>query len=272
MATWILLIFLAVPMLYSLGTFAVAGLLGGGGRRFLSRAGLRAMVRETLLQYRVWAMLPVDVCRRRWAEDLTTTGPIVILVPGFTDTDCIFSRLRRKLTQAGCGYITFRYNTFRCDPDQEAPRLGRLVRTVRSEHPGQQVVLAGHSLGVLLARHCLGFELADCQVPLVAMAAPHTGTKMARLAFSRGGRQASPDSPWVMRLAGVPPRRLLNIRTEHDNLVVPAVEAVLPADREVVIASGWGHNSLMWCPEAVSAAVTWILERGRKEEHAPQIS
>ncbi len=267
----ILLVFLALPVLYCLGTFAFAGLLGSGGRRFLNLAGVRAVVREVWFQYQVWAMLPVDLCRSRWSEEPEAPGPIVILIPGFTDTDFIFSRLRRALSRAGCGYITYRYNTFRYDPDHEAPRLGRLIEDVLASYPGRRVVLAGHSLGGLLARHCLGLDPRYRRLPLVAMAVPHTGTKMARLAFVGGVRQAGPGSPWLKSLTGEAPPLLLNIRTEHDNLVVPPVGMGLPVIRDVVIASGWGHNSLMWCAEAIDAAVDWILEGEDDQGYAPQV-
>ncbi len=53
---------------------------------------------------------------------------------------------------------------------------------------------------------------------------------------------------------------MLNIRSKHDNLIVPWESAELPGVGELVVDTGWGHNSLLWCPEAMEAAVAWTVE------------
>jgi len=245
-------------LLYCLWTFLLTTLLGGSPDRMLSGRGLKALGRESLLQYRLWAALPWDLLRPVESAREGRNGPIVILIPGFTETDSIFKKLQTALSDAGLSYRIFRYDTFRADPEAEIARLERFVDRLAGEVPGREPVLVGHSLGALLAVRS-GAGRSDGSAPrLVAFSAPWQGTFLAGLAPGPCGRSLRPEGGFMAAVRIPDGPGVLNIRSIHDTLAVPAESLVLPGCPEVVVTDGRGHNSLLWSEEAVVHAVEWI--------------
>lgn len=259
---WILLLVLSAPLLYCLWTFLLTTLLGDSPDRMLSGRGLKALGRESLLQYRLWAALPWDLLRPAADAWDGPNGPIVILIPGFTETDSIFKKLQTALSDAGLAYRIFRYDTFRSDPEVVIVRLERFLEQVAGEVPGRELVLVGHSLGALLAVRCEAWGADGSALRLVAFSAPWRGNLLAGLALGPCGRSLRPEGDFVAAVRIPEGPRVLNIRSIHDTLTVPTGSSILPGCPEVVVTDGRGHNSLVWSEEAVAHAAEWIRAEG----------
>lgn len=259
---WIVLLVFSVPLLYCLWTFLLTSLVGGDPERMFSGRGMTALARESLLQYWLWAMLPLDLLRPKGVFPEEGSGPIVILIPGFTESDSIFSRLGKALSRKGLDFQYYRFDTFRSEPVEEAERLARFLEGLARDYPGRDQVLVGHSLGALLAARCFPGPAGGPRRLLVAFGAPWKGTHLAHLALGPCGRSLRPEGAFVESQAIPCGPEVLNIRSAHDTFTVPYRAAILVDCPEVVVDGGWGHNSLIWCDEAVNQAVEWIRANG----------
>ncbi len=248
------------PMLYCLGTFARAAMEGNFSRDDLDGHGLAAVGREIAVQYFVWGMLPWDLLRPQWDHHLEEDGPLVVLLPGYTETAAIFRQLQGVLVRRACNFVVYRFDSFDCDLPSEVEHLGRFVEALTSRFPEKDVVLVGHSMGALLGRRYLETHGRDQGYRLVAFGAPHGGTRIAKTALGRCGRQIWSEHDFIRSLEAIPPNDMLNIRTTHDNLIVPRKSAELAGVQELVVDSGWGHNSQLWCPDVLDSVATWIVE------------
>jgi len=259
---WILLLVFSIPLLYCLWTFLLTSLMGGEPEQMLSGRGITALARESLMQYWLWAMLPLYLLRPSGAAREEETGPIVILIPGFTESESIFIRLRKAMSRKGLSFQVYHFDTFRSEPFEEAGRLEKYLDRLSREFPGRDQVLVGHSLGALLAACCYPGPVGGRRRLLVAFGAPWKGTHLAHLALGPCGRSLRPTGGFVKSLTMPSGPEVLNIRSAHDTITVPYRAATLVDCPEVVVDGGWGHNSLLWCDEAVNQAVEWIRANG----------
>jgi len=254
------LLLLALPALYCLWTHLATALWDRRVESMLSGPGLRALVREIRLQYLLVILglrEPLASTRQLDRSEAHGPGPVVVLLPGFTESPALFGPLRKALVGAGCRCLDYRYDTMRADPVREAARLRTYLEDLEIGSSAR-VFLVGHSLGALLASGALESGSGRSR-PLVALATPWRGTRVARLALAPYGRHLRPVSPFIAGVRIPTGRDVLNIRSLHDNLLVPGETAVLEDTEEMVVSDGWGHNGLVRHRLVIQRIVDWIL-------------
>ncbi len=258
MTRWVLLLVMTFPAAYCLWTFLLTSLLGGRAERMLSARGLRALGREAALQYLLWGLAVRDLLLPPSGTGTDGGGPVVVLVPGFTETESLFLPLRRVLERRGCACRAFRFDSLRCDPEQEAARLGSFARFLGAAYPDRSLVLMGHSLGALLAARAAAGLSGNKPPLLIALGAPWRGTLLAHLAPRRCGRNLVPGGEFMSGVTPPSGPGVLNVRSVHDTMQAPFDSSVLDGVEELVVDDGWGHNSLVWNPRVVEGVVDWI--------------
>ena len=220
---------------------------------------LLAAAREALVAGFLAVRFPFDVVRRRWSQALPDGADrVVLLLPGYMETDALFWRLRRHLRAAGLPYVTARYPLVG-DPYLAARRVAAQAEQLAADHGLTRVDLVGHSMGGLIGRYVAENLACPAIGRVVSIASPHAGTLFGPLGVGVAARQLRRGAPFVSELADPPDHlALTNLCAPCDNIVAPRESAQLGAcDRS--LQGAWGHNSAMFsaaCCQAVVRALT----------------
>jgi len=226
---------------------------------------LRYVFREAVLAAIVTSLFPIYVAvgarRGRGRRP-------VILVHGYTQNRADFVYLSRFLRARGLGPIyAFNYFSF-ADIRKSGARLARFVERVCKETGATAVDLVCHSMGGLVARHCIRLDPARVR-RCVTIASPHSGVRYRGPILGRGGRQLRAGTKFIMEMSaaplGVP---MLSIFSTHDNIVAPAKEsASLEAwgGRDFVV-DHVGHLTILFDARVAGAVADFLLAQNEQTD------
>lgn len=180
-------------------------------------------------------------------------GPVVVLVHGLYHSCGGFLPLMRWLRAAG---FTQMYaptlDTFRCQVPELAQHLRQHLDAIAARHPGQPLLLVGHSLGGLVIRAALGRQPAWPVAAVATIATPHRGSKLAALGPSTTARALLPGSPLLRGLADQYPPDVpwLCLCSNYDNIVLPPENLLPPpgAPWQVAKVGVHSHVSALFAP------------------------
>ncbi len=215
--------------------------------------------RESVLAALVTALFPIylAVGHKRGRG----TQP-VILVHGYTQNRADFVYLSRFLRGRGLGPIYgFNYFSF-ADIRRSGKKLARFIESVRKESGAEAVDLVCHSMGGLVARHCIRIEPQHVR-RCVTIASPHSGVRYRGPVIGRGARQLRAGARFLMELSatplGVP---MLSIFSTHDNIVAPAAAAASlePWGGRDFVVDHVGHLTILF-DKRVAGAVADFLSK-----------
>ena len=133
--------------------------------------------------------------------------------------------------------------------------IGAVAEPLARVHGPVDVI--GHSLGALCARLWIKRYGGAASVRrFVSLGGPHGGTALYRLVPSPVRGAMRPDGPWAQALNdGDEPVPTTVVRARWDHQVLPPARAAIAGAHEETIVEAWGHNALLWSPEAHAAVV-----------------
>jgi len=155
----------------------------------------------------------------------------VLLIHGYFCNRGLWNPWLRKLRQAGVPFVAVNLepvaasiDDYREVIDAGARRLARVT--------GLAPVIAAHSMGGLAARAWLAANPDDPPHRLVAVATPHSGTRLGGRGRGANVSQMQVDSDWLAQLAAREPAtvraRFVCFWGHCDNIVFPTRSATLP--------------------------------------------
>jgi len=176
----------------------------------------------------------------------------VLLVHGHLCNRGMWWWLCRRLRARGFTVATVNLEPPLADLDRLAALLAQRVDALLARTGAEKVAIVSHSLGGLISRACLLRHGAARVAGLVTLAAPHHGSRIARLAWGRNGCQMQPDSQWLrcLNAAASPPIPIASIWSVDDELVAPPESARLAGARETILA-GVGHMAMVFSPRVL---------------------
>lgn len=193
--------------------------------------------------------------------------PPVILLPGAFGQELVYWNVWEYLLEKDGFHVyptSFPRFTM-SDLTMSAKLLADKVQEVKAVEDVERVVLVGHSMGGLIARHYLTRLEGHLHVSrLVCLGVPHHGTWFGATApILRSTRQVMPGSDFLTELneadrghGNVP---ILNIWSPYDGVVIPARSSLLErpgvVNRALPFAGHWGllvsRRAYRWVKEAL---------------------
>ncbi|MEC9072687.1 MAG: alpha/beta fold hydrolase [Myxococcota bacterium] len=246
-------------LFYATVTYAFSMAMSQGEHGGIVGRGLLGWALETIMGVAVFLNQGPDLLlRRRW-RSRQGSGIPAILLPGYTETQFIFRAIHRRLDRESIPYETYRFRPFLGDPRALARDLGTYIDEVCEARGVEEVDVVGHSMGGLVGRYLLHVIEHPRVRRVVSVGSPHHGTFAAHFGVGEAATQMVPGSPLLTELADSwrEDPALLNIRTVHDNIVIPPESSALSA-RDEVIRSGWCHLGVNFCPEVVALVVAHL--------------
>lgn len=215
---------------------------------------LKTFARESLLTARA-GLYPLARLRPMPAPNPSSSQPPVLLVHGFMGHRDMLRPLARTLLNDGWGRVErlgYRSSVSRLDDVVDAIRA--VAVPMAAEHG--PIDLVGHSLGAVASRAWIKALGGDEYVRrFVSLGGPHAGTSWYFLSPPWLHEALKPDGPWAQRLnKGPEPVPTTVVRARYDHQVFPPNRASIGGVSEVVIG-GYGHNGLLWAPEAHQAVI-----------------
>lgn len=115
----------------------------------------------------------------------------------------------------------------------------------------EKINMVTHSMGGLVAMYYIK-ELGGCsRVNLcITLACPHKGTKIARIALGRNGREMRLESDFLNELNGEEKeynKKIISLWSDIDNIIVPSDGAVLDGAKNIKIEN-LGHVAFLFSP------------------------
>ncbi|MBQ0936660.1 alpha/beta fold hydrolase [Ideonella paludis] len=207
---------------------------------------LRAWWGEVLAAPRVFAWqqpfrsraLPDDLAGASASEtDAPKVG--VVLVHGFVCNRGLWNPWMKRLRAQGVPYLAVNLEPVFGVIDDYTTVIEEAVQRV-TEATGCAPVIVAHSMGGLAVRAWLRRYQADDRVAsVVTIGTPHQGTWLAYWGSTPNARQMKPGGVWLTHLAADEPasraRRFVCCFSHCDNIVFPAMTAVLPGARAVLV-------------------------------------
>lgn len=198
-----------------------------------------------------------------WRKPVRPRGPArqvpVLLLHGlFQNRSCMLP-LQRQLQAAGYDRViainTPPWRSF----DSLVATVATTVEAICRESGHSRICLVGHSMGGILARGYLQQHGGSTRVAAcVTIGSPHSGSKLAKFAVTRLGRELLPGSRLLTQLNATPlPHRttITALYSRHDNIIVPFACARLDGASNIEL-SGLGHTALLFSPTVVRAIVS----------------
>jgi len=192
---------------------------------------------------------------RLQATEPTSRPPVILLHGLFHNRSCLFW-LQYRLHQAGFRQVISINTPPWRDLETLTEGLAKRVDELRIKLNAERVLLAGHSMGGLIARNYVQNRGGAAYVQgLVTLGSPHHGSKLAPFALSPMGKNLLPDSEFLKQFNSRPwPGEVsaVSIFTRYDNIVLPADSAKMAGAKEVEL-DGMGHTALLFHPRSLQA-------------------
>jgi len=183
---------------------------------------------------------PLALVRTLWrpTSGAGASSPPVILIHGLYHNASAWIRFRGALRREGYDRIyAFNYNSFGPDFQEISRKLEQWITEIGRAFPGESVILAGHSMGGLLAKAYAARDNAS-QGPsvkaLITLGTPYGGSKAVVFGIGNLAKGLVCGSPLLHELEGkqIPSETpCIAFRSPVDNLVLPAASLKPP--------SGW---------------------------------
>ena len=255
----VVLNFCVVAALYMIARlYSAAPHRAGGARTW------RCAFDETLALFAVFAV--IQPFERWWmgADPARPPSPgrtPILLVHGYVCNRGLWWWLRRRLSARHYVVATVNLEPPLAGIDRLAARLSERIEALLAETGAEAVMLVTHSMGGLASRAYLRRYGASHVAGLVTLAAPHHGTRVARLGFGRNAEEMTPNSAWLQRLNGEAPASIpiTNVWSLDDEIIDPPDAGRLANAHEIVLA-GIGHMAMVFSP-AVLACIEAELTR-----------
>ncbi len=248
--------------------------LSGGRVRLLIARGILYSIYSQLL---VVILMPATLWKKLWAPppDRNSPLPTVILAHGLYHNASAWVLLRRRLMKAGYTNIyAWSRPAWKCALQELVEDFDSFVREVVRELPGRPIVLIGHSSGGLLVRaYAQDASAVDGISAVIALGAPHQGSKLAVLGFGKACIDLSYRSPAIEMLERrkMPSRiRALSLYSPIDNMVFPAEALTIPEQS----GSGWiqeetrpiSHIEMLYHRPTARRILDFIAEEANRRE------
>ncbi|MDZ7812128.1 MAG: alpha/beta fold hydrolase [Ideonella sp.] len=168
------------------------------------------------------------------------TPPVgVVLVHGFVCNRGLWNSWMKRFRAQGVPYLAVNLEPVFGVIDDYAVIIEQAVRRI-TEVTGRPPVIVAHSMGGLAVRAWLQqYEAEDRIASVVTIGSPHQGTWLAHWGSTPNARQMAPGGVWLTQLAAQEPAsrasRFVCCFSHCDNIVFPAMTAVLPGARAVLI-------------------------------------
>jgi triacylglycerol lipase len=228
------------------------------GRR--SRAGGAGAWRCALTEISaLFAVFVVIQPFERWWVGVETVGPVaagrtpVLLVHGYLCNRGLWWWLRRRLRARRHAVATINLEPPLANIDRLAEQLDRRIEALLAETGAERVTLVTHSMGGLASRAYLRRRGGARVAGLITLAAPHNGTRIARLGLGRNAREMAPDSDWLQELNSEPTSSvpIANLWSVDDEVIDPP-DASRLADAREFILRGVGHIAMAFSPTVLA--------------------
>lgn len=195
----------------------------------------------------------------------------VLLVHGYGCSRGAWWWLRRRLEAAGWTVATISLEPIHGSIEDYVAPLARRIDAVLAETGAERVLLAGHSMGGLVARAYLQGCGHARVAGLVTLGTPHQGSHLARIGPGRNARQMRPGNPWLQNLAN--PAAVLDtlaIYSPHDNFVMPQSHSQLPGAANEPI-DDLGHLAMLYSPRVAQALLSAFDRMDTRSRQAPRV-
>jgi triacylglycerol lipase len=225
----------------------------------------RCALAETLALFAVFVVLqPFE----RWWMGAESVGPLapgripILLVHGYVCNRGLWWWLRRRLRDRQHVVTTINLEPPLAGIDRLAARLNERIEALLAETGAEAVILVTHSMGALASRAYLRQHGAARVAGLVTLAAPHHGTRIARLGLGRNAREMEPNSEWLRTLNAEPPPSIpiANVWSLDDEIIDPPDASRLANVREIVV-KGIGHMAMAFSPTVLARLDAELMRR-----------
>jgi len=226
----------------------------------------RAFGGEFMATLRIfWFQLPWPKAKIEvWCPDSSQPAQAwrvpVLLVHGYICNERVWDKMALALHDAGHPVLAITLEPLFTSIDHYAPQIQQGVQQLQQTTGAKQVALVGHSMGGLAIRAWMRSHGSADVAQVITLGTPHKGTQMASWSPTTNAAQMVWRSPWLQGLQAsetAATRRLMHIAlTQHDNIVFPQREQVLP-DANVTEFEGMGHLEL--CLDA--RVISYVLEK-----------
>lgn len=191
--------------------------------------------------------------------------PPVLLIHGLYHNATGWLYLRKELRKAGFNDVrTMVYSSRRTSIEAITKKLDDAVQDLERSRPDRKPILVGHSLGGLLIRNWLADEANQRRIlGALTLGAPHSGSKMATLAFGALGQSLTPTNPFFSELkqkespAAIP---CVSFVCEADDMVLPLRNLVPVTPGWVMRITPYTTHTGLLVKKAVLRMTVWELE------------
>lgn len=257
----------SAPGLLVGASFVLSGVARGACARGGGARLLLAWLRESAQLTPVMLTMIAEPCRRvRDDPAAVPTAPAtpVLLIHGILCNRAVWRPLIERLKERGFAPIrAISLEPLLAGLDVHAATVAGELRALRQRSHGAPVAIVAHSMGGLVARAALRLSGPAGIARIVTIAAPHHGTRLARLSRAPPARQMSPDSLWLRALNASQEGRLdvpfTSIYSVHDNLIAPPESSILEG-ASLKALGGLGHLALLRSRRSLECIVGALTE------------
>lgn len=225
---------------------------------------LRAWLREWLAFERVFSWQQ-PFAQARYPDHLPIGSGRrgVLLLHGFTCNRGVWNRWLARLREQGTPCLALTLEPAFGAIDDYAAQIEAGLRTLEALG-GPPPLIVAHSMGGLAARAWRRRYVATASsrvARIMTLGSPHGGTLVARFSPTVNGQQMRRGSAWLAALAEHEGPQIGTqfscYFSRHDQVVCPALTAVLPGSQAIELA-GCGHLSLLDEPSVFADLQQWL--------------
>ncbi|MBN1184238.1 MAG: alpha/beta fold hydrolase [Bacteroidales bacterium] len=225
LAITLILLLIFLPFIYCILTYTICAICNLKVNRNKNFYPVKSIFKESLLQYCVFIILPFELFTK-WEINEGKSNKFVILLPGYSETQFIFWKIRKVLEKNNIGYMTMKYKPILGDLYKHSNDLKQTIDLFLKENDKLNIYILGHSMGGLIGRHFLENNNYNNVKSLIMIATPHKGTYLAKLGIGKSSKQLRPNSNFLKELRDDKLLSVLNIYSDADNLICPRSNAL----------------------------------------------
>lgn len=176
----------------------------------------------------------------------------VLLIHGYVCNSGYWARFSKRLSERSISHFALDLEPLFASIDDFAPLVAKKVEEICQQTGSEQIILVGHSMGGLVARHYMRLYSSKRIAHIITLGSPHHGTGLANFGPGKNTQQmrfrkGAGTSDWLRALGeseDATKRALItSIYSHHDNIVSPQRSSHLEGAKNIELY-GVGHVAL----------------------------